>query len=79
MARFKDTYGNTVIAREGNRLMGAGGVLYEIRGDQIYDNYGERLFEVRGDRIYDNYGNWVYEMRGDRVYDTYGNWLASEG
>ena len=34
--------------------------------------------EIRGDRIYDTYGNWKYEIRGNRVYDTYGNWLGTD-
>jgi len=44
MPDFRDTYGNRIAMRI---------------GDRIVDNYGSRIYEIRGDRIFDTYGNWL--------------------
>jgi len=49
------------------------GTVCEIRGDQIFDNYGTRRYILYGNCVHDTYGTKIYEIRGDGVYDTYGN------
>ena len=64
MAIFIDANRNPKFRLEGDRLL------------DVYTS--EWVYSIRGNNIYDTYGNWKFEVRGGRIYDTAGNWLFEE-